>query len=608
MEPNRNRLGTLDPVLRDEPEVADVIGQHIVGHDAATKAFDRYVRDLTPLMPVVVFPHGTTMATVRRTKPVLWLAILTVAIGPFQPFSVQQRLAEEAYRILADRVVMKGDKSLELVQALWVLSMWYILPDNLEELKFFQLVHMAVVIGMEIGLGRRTKKQPSWNRDSMSRKPPTVDLDAPESRRAWLGCYFLAVNVSMALRRTLLVRWHPYMEESLEILRSSPDAVPSDHLLICWAKLCHIAEDVGFQFSMDDPGINVSLSEPKVQYALKGFEKQLDQWRSEVAPGYYTPALRHAENIVNIYMHEIALHVDHNIDDFKPTFWGGLSEITQATQVSHAHVDALTSFVASIHSVMEFISHLDPEILICLPTLYFARTSYSTVAMTKLDLAVSAPNSRLGEVFDSVHLKLQTHLDNLIDHLRIAGSLPGGRTAAKFCTIFDLLRGWYWQHKDHGSGPREGVTDSAPSSTTLSSEATNCQQQTTLHLSEAAMDEPSQTGVGRSHPSSSSSPDAVNWSRYPSPPVASTVSSSQSSYPPQFPPHLSQHPRLGGCGDTAMMSNVIQSSQPAYSSFVPGFGTAVGFDPDGLFTLGSIMEDGFFTIPADMNPNFYMAQ
>jgi hypothetical protein len=57
-----------------------------------------------------------------------------------------------------------------------------------------------------------------------------------------------------------------------------------------------------------------------------------------------------------------------------------------------------------------------------------------------------------------------------------------------------------------------------------------------------------------------------------------------------------------------MMSNVIQSSQPAYSSFVPGFGTAVGFDPDGLFALGSIMEDGFFTIPADMNPNFYMAQ
>jgi hypothetical protein len=92
----------------------------------------------------------------------------------------------------------------------------------------------------------------------------------------------------MALRRTLMVRWQPYMEESLEILRTSPGAVPSDQLLIYWAKLSHIAEDVAFQFSMDDPGINISLSEPKVQYALKGFEKQLEQWRSEVAPEYYS--------------------------------------------------------------------------------------------------------------------------------------------------------------------------------------------------------------------------------------------------------------------------------------------------------------------------------
>lgn len=193
VEPNRT---TLDPVLHG-PEVADVIDRHIIDHDSATKAFDRYIRDYTPIMPVVIFPSGTTMATVRRTQPVLWLAMITVAIGPFQPPAIQVRLSEEAYRTIADRFVVKGDKSLELVQAVFTLSMWYVLDDNLEELKFFQLVHTAVVIAMEIGLGRRTKKQskPSWNRrDSMYRRAPAVDLDAPESRRAWLGCYFLAVK------------------------------------------------------------------------------------------------------------------------------------------------------------------------------------------------------------------------------------------------------------------------------------------------------------------------------------------------------------------------------------------------------------------------------
>jgi hypothetical protein len=53
---------------------------------------------------------------------------------------------------------------------------------------------------------------------------------------------------------------------------------------------------------------------------------------------------------------------------------------------------------------------------------------------------------------------------------------------------------------------------------------------------------------------------------------------------------------------------MIQSPPPAYPGFVPEFGPHVGFDPDGLFAHGSIMEDGFFALSADLNPNFYMAQ
>jgi hypothetical protein len=177
-------------------------------------------------------------------------------------------------------------------------------------------------------------------------------------------------------------------------------------------------------------------------------------------------------------MHEIALHVDHNIDDFQPTFWGGLSDDRQASHATPAHVDALTSLVTSINSVMEFITHVDLDTLICLPTLYFARTSYSMVAMTKLDLAVSAPESRLGKVFDPAQLKLETHLLNVIERLRLAGSRPGGRLAAKFSVIFDLVRTWHWQHKDHGAGLK-GVPDSTPTplSAKPSSETTNLQQQ-----------------------------------------------------------------------------------------------------------------------------------
>lgn len=71
------------------------------------------------------------------------------------------------------------------------------------------------------------------------------------------------------------------MDECVEILETSPDALPSDKILCQWIKIQRLAEDIKFQFSMDDPSTNVAVNEPKIQYALKGFERELEEWRRE---------------------------------------------------------------------------------------------------------------------------------------------------------------------------------------------------------------------------------------------------------------------------------------------------------------------------------------
>ena len=83
------------------------------------------------------------------------------------------------------------------------------------------------------------------------------------------------------------------MDECVEMLENSPNAYPSDKALIQWIKLQHIAEDVAFQFSMDDPTANVALSDAKMQYALKGFQGQLDDWRREMTDGYQSGKCSH---------------------------------------------------------------------------------------------------------------------------------------------------------------------------------------------------------------------------------------------------------------------------------------------------------------------------
>jgi hypothetical protein len=85
------------------------------------------------------------------------------------------------------------------------------------------------------------------------------------------------------LRRPILLRWTKYMEESVKLLETSPDALPSDRLLCRQVKMAHIGEDISVQFCMEDPSIEVAISEPKVIYAMKIFENELQQLREENA-------------------------------------------------------------------------------------------------------------------------------------------------------------------------------------------------------------------------------------------------------------------------------------------------------------------------------------
>lgn len=184
------------PKPRIDYDYTDVIDRKLIDVETATKAFDRYVNEVAPFMPVVVFPSGTTMSEVRRTKPLLFLAILSVSIGPFRP-DIQPALVNETHRNFADRILIRGEKSLEIVQALLVSTLWYSPPDHFEELKFYQLIHISAVMAMELGMNRRTKtsnKPCGMWKELMSKKTNSLDPDSPETRRAWMGCYFMGVK------------------------------------------------------------------------------------------------------------------------------------------------------------------------------------------------------------------------------------------------------------------------------------------------------------------------------------------------------------------------------------------------------------------------------
>ena len=174
----------------------------LISPDLAATIFNRYTTQLAPHVPAVVFPAGTTAEQVFKEKPILYVCILSAAShGTLHPDTSKQ-ITREAIGAIADCVVRNGAKSLELIQAMQVTALWYKPPEKAEQTNFYQIIHMAAVMALDIGLGKRfnpAKAKRGFGGPNAKYAPGPgkmlpQDSDTLEARRAWLGCYYLCAR------------------------------------------------------------------------------------------------------------------------------------------------------------------------------------------------------------------------------------------------------------------------------------------------------------------------------------------------------------------------------------------------------------------------------
>ncbi|KAJ5109649.1 Transcription factor [Penicillium argentinense] len=611
--------GEVAPPREVGNQFVDVIDRGLVDVQSANAAFERYATRMAPEMPFVMLPAGN-------------------GYGRY----LHLTLLNEIYQMIADRMVVKGEKCLELVQALMVCSIWYVPPDNFEELKFYQLVHFAVILCMDIGLNRRSSselKPFAKIRETLIKKP-AGDLNGPEARRTWLGCYYMSVQVSTALRRTQLLRWSPYMDECIEVLQTHPDALPTDRKAVWWAKLGFIMEDSSVQLLTEDSESIASFSDSKVRYTIRGFSNQLAQWRREIPDDVYTDTLAHTYHVLNLFIHETAMSVDCK----NTTIPSSPSNDKLPTSAIAPLIDALTTSISSIHQAFDIIMNVDPERLTCLPTVTLARTSYPFVSLVKIYSLLTAPDTRIGQVIDMQSLKLEYYLDRVIEHYRKAASLDGGRAAAKFGNILTMLRNWFAKKKENGPALREifgaeTPADSPADARKMNHGATPLQLLSEVASSGASGEPNCPPSTSFSHrPSQSYTPSTLTPGLPPSQsPNPTTRYDSLGTKPePSWPTPTSFSPSIQNQVTSMSPAGADDPSRTFYQPYGPsqaypnvpasttGYpdmsmgmsiaqpmgmpGNEIGmdatFDPDNLFALGTMMDEGLLTFPLSFDSNF----
>ena len=187
----------------------DAISKGFITLGQAGNAIELF-RSKQRAFPFVVISPNLSLDSLRRQRPFLFLAILCCGTEP--DFKLQQHIELELRENLSRRILVNGEKSLDLLQGILVYLTWYVaaLPRCIgscqancsryhfyfhpDREQIYQLSQMAIAMTVDLGMDKATRRPPMCS--SSSEIMPFMSYSRPsageiEGMRAYLGCYFL---------------------------------------------------------------------------------------------------------------------------------------------------------------------------------------------------------------------------------------------------------------------------------------------------------------------------------------------------------------------------------------------------------------------------------
>ncbi|OQV05945.1 Fungal specific transcription factor domain-containing protein [Cladophialophora immunda] len=441
----------------------DVVEMGILTMDEAAHLFGIYVSQMLPHRPLVAFPAETTPASLRLQKPILFLAVLAAAAGTFHE-QLGMALHQQVQQAFAEHLILRAERSLELIQAILVHTNWYYSPDAFEELNFYRYLHMAATMTAELGLDgkhaaknghrstedARSEKVDKHTRDGDAHRHESEECpESIEGRRTLLASYICcARSVSLAFHRPKAFQFTPYMADSIDVLESSRHAAPTDKHLAAWAKLLSIMELSADSLRLNDPAHVDPLAESQIQLNLKNCSKQLQDWEKALSPAIKNECLCINYHYYVCLLHEGGLYADYDPTDFKPPYsidkfrkkQLGKAAGRPGTFTSN-HISSIAACLSSAHSLLDKFLSMSPRSLQFSPVIVIIRALYATFVLLKIFLSASTLNGHLHQILDPWATKLPFYLQQLTVKLVEVASL-GCRLAAKFSAVATQLQEW----------------------------------------------------------------------------------------------------------------------------------------------------------------------
>ncbi|KAE8326205.1 hypothetical protein BDV39DRAFT_206099 [Aspergillus sergii] len=405
-------------------------------HATAEIIFNRYITNMAPTFPAVVFPPGTTAADVRNDNPILLLAILDVASSGFCDLEIQRRLRRLIVQTYVHCMLRSDQYTLGLLQALIVSATWYRSIEPLEpgeQMDIYQIGHTAANMALIMGLGDRLSnknREPSASPgDGQVDQRQTAQVELLGARRVWLGCHYICSNTSMSLRAPNVMRWTHCMDECLAILETSPDAFPSDKVLCQHIRLQRITEEAAMQLSLKDSSASRWSRAIQIQTWYTLSKRQLSDWRNSIR------ALQLSYHFSSLYLNEVAFCTASE----NTTSNAEAPSENQTSATITIPADIFSECVETIDHIFRVFTSLDMSAIRVLPAVHLIRMIYTALLLVKLHFAaITSTNEDAQPQID--RLQVSKRLGCIIQMFAGWGPLW---PATKLMAVFRRIRSWF---------------------------------------------------------------------------------------------------------------------------------------------------------------------
>jgi hypothetical protein len=346
--------------------------------------------------PVIRLPKE--LDYIREKSPILLLSILVYSVtheAQGTDLDVHDELVRETVHILGDEVIGKGQRSLELVQALLVAAFWSKSTRKGKQGSSYQIVQLAADMAIDLGIGGYSL-QPSPAAFFCRHENPT----SLEARRTWLASFVALSTSSISMRRPNAVPWYAHHQECLLDLENRGE--PSDILLCQIVRITHLIDEISNHLCLCQLATFVDGNNYDSHVAIEILKSKVDAWAAQIPFSLASSqTLQIWRHVAMIHIYELVLHTPTNKASFAAPFIPGripVKDFPKPANIIPSLESALQAIVQHCHAVIHIAAEMDPALLLSLPAFSFTPiVLYALFVLVTTMVAATDPTNTYGQ-------------------------------------------------------------------------------------------------------------------------------------------------------------------------------------------------------------------